>query len=269
MSALRAPATPSDHRTTTVQSLAEPRPVDVPTLRPRHVAIIMDGNGRWAAERGMTRTAGHRAGTENIRPVVQRFAEHGVEYLTLYAFSTENWQRSKREVDGLLRLLNRALNREVKHFHRNNIRLLHLGRLDALAPRLQKQVEDAIYLTQANTRMTVSLAFNYGSRAEIVDAARRMIKDGIAADAVDEQLVSSYLYTADLPDPDLIIRTGGDMRLSNFLLWQAAYAEFYSTLTYWPAFGPEEIDEALRVYAQRDRRFGTAPHTGHRSDPRT
>ena len=229
------------------------------TPLPRHVAIIMDGNGRWAQERGLSRQAGHRAGTENIRRIIECFAEHGIEYLTLYAFSTENWRRSKREVDGLLRILGRVINREIGHLHKNGIRLRHIGRLDALPPRLQRQVADAIELTKANTHMTVSVAFNYGGRAEIADALRQIVIDGVPPEQIDERLIARHLYTADIPDPDLIIRTGGEMRLSNFLLWQAAYAEFYVTPTYWPDFGREEIDRALRSFAARERRFGAAP----------
>jgi undecaprenyl diphosphate synthase len=225
---------------------------------PRHVAIIMDGNGRWARARGLSRQAGHRAGTENIRRVIERFAEYGVECLTLYAFSTENWKRSRAEVEGLIRILGRVINREIGHFHENGIRLRHLGRLDRLPPRLQKQVQDAIELTRNNTRMTLCVAFNYGSRAEITQAVQAILRDGLAPEQVDEQTIERYLFTAGLPDPDLIIRTGGEMRLSNFLLWQAAYAEFYATATYWPDFGRDEIDRALRAFAARERRYGGA-----------
>jgi len=237
----------------------EHQPLPPITPLPRHVAVIMDGNGRWARERGLSRQAGHRAGTENIRRNIEHFAERGVPYLTLYAFSTENWKRSKREVEGLLRILGRVINREIGHLHENGIRLRHLGRLDALPPRLQKQVQDAIELTKNNTGMTVSVAFNYGGRAEIVHAVQQIVADGVPAAEIDEALICSYLDTAGVPDPDLIIRTGGEMRLSNFLLWQAAYAEFYATPTYWPDFGRDQIDEALRTYAARDRRFGGVP----------
>jgi len=251
----RAPA-PAGSATT---AAAVPTPAGAQTRiasLPRHVAIVMDGNGRWAKGRGLSRQAGHRAGSENIRTVVQRFAEHGVAYLTLYAFSTENWTRPKREVDGLLRILGRGISREIDHMHQHDIRVRHLGRLDTLPARLQRQVVEAIALTKDNTGMTVCVAFNYGSRAEIADALRRIVADGIAAAAVDEELVASYLYTAGMPDPDLIIRTGGELRLSNFLLWQAAYAEFYATPTYWPDFGRDEIDAALTAFAARERRFG-------------
>ena len=164
-------------------------------------------------------------------------------------------------MDGLIRILGRVINREIGHFHENGIRLRHLGRLDALPPRLQREVRDAIDLTRDNRRMTLSVAFNYGSRAEIVHAVQRLIDEGVRAEEVDEDRLASYLYTDGIPDPDLIIRTGGDMRLSNFLLWQAAYAEFYSTQTYWPDFGRDEIDQALRTYAARERRFGAAPRS--------
>jgi undecaprenyl diphosphate synthase len=223
------------------------------------VAVIMDGNGRWAQERGLSRSAGHRAGTENIRAVIQRMAEQGVQYLTLYAFSTENWRRSKTEVDGLMRILGRALNREVAHLHEHGVRLVHIGRLDALPDRLQRKVREAIELTRTNTGITVALAFNYGGRAEIAHAVQRLVEEGVPAAEITEERTAAYLYTAALPDPDLIIRTGGEMRLSNFLLWQAAYAEFYATPTYWPDFGPAEIDRALYAYAARERRYGAVP----------
>jgi undecaprenyl diphosphate synthase len=223
---------------------------------PRHVAIIMDGNGRWAAQRGLSRNAGHRAGTENIRRIIQGFGERGVEVLTLYAFSTENWNRPRREVNALMRLIGRVLNREVKELHKNGVKLVHIGKLDPLEPELRKKVEDAIELTKENDRMTVALAFNYGGRAEILDAVRRIVAAGIPADDIDETVFSSYLYTAQLPDPDLVIRTAGEVRLSNFLLWQSSYAELYATPTYWPDFDEPEIDRALDAYAQRVRRFG-------------
>jgi undecaprenyl diphosphate synthase len=240
------------------------QPTDPCAPLPRHVAIIMDGNGRWARERGLSRHAGHRAGTENIRRIVETFAERGIEFLTLNAFSTENWKRSKREVDGLIRILGSVLDRELAHLHKNGIRLLHIGRLDRLPPRLQQKVEKAVEITRANTRMTVAIAFNYGGRADIVNAVQRLLADQIPADAIDERLLSSYLYTNGLPDPDLIIRTGGDLRLSNFMLWQAAYAELYFTDTFWPDFGRDQIEQALREFARRERRYGGIPEDyGH------
>ena len=241
--------------------IAEPLPAAVTPLPrlekvPVHVAIIMDGNGRWAQQRGLSRQAGHRAGTENIRRIIETFGECGVKVLTLYAFSTENWGRPKAEVRALMRLLGRVLNREIRTLHEHGVRLVHLGRLDALDPDIRRKVEDAIELTRDNDQMTVAVAFNYGGRAEILDAVRRMLEDHVRPDEVDEALFGSYLYTAGLPDPDLIIRTAGEMRLSNFLLWQSAYAEYYSTPTYWPDFDDREIALALEAYSQRQRRFG-------------
>jgi len=238
-------------------ALAErPAPPQPHALVPRHVAVIMDGNGRWAQQRGLSRNAGHRAGTENIRRIIEAFGERGVEVLTLYAFSTENWTRPRREVNALMRLIPRVLQREIKELHKNGVRLVHIGKLDPLDEGLQAKVREAIDLTKDNDRMTVALAFNYGGRDEIVDAIRRMVEDGVAAERVDEALVSSYMYTAGLPDPDLVIRTAGEVRLSNFLLWQSAYAEFYATPAYWPDFDEMEIDRALDAYARRERRFG-------------
>jgi undecaprenyl diphosphate synthase len=226
----------------------------------------MDGNGRWAQERGLSRQQGHRAGTENIRRIIRSFGEHGVEVLTLYAFSTENWARPRREVNALMRLIPRVVKREVKELHKNGVRLVHIGDLEPLSADLRKKVEDAIELTKDNDRMTVALAFNYGGRAEIVDAVRRIAADGVPSEQIDEARISSYLYTAGLPDPDLVIRTGGEVRLSNFLIWQAAYAEFYATPTYWPDFDEAEIARALDAYAQRERRFGgVQARNGHRA----
>lgn len=226
------------------------------TRIPRHVAIIMDGNGRWARKRGLPRLAGHRAGTENIRRVIEGFAEYEVKHLTLYAFSTENWARPQDEVRGLLRILEEVIGRETRNLHEKGAKLRHLGRLDGLSERLKRAVSDAIELTKDNSRITVNIAFNYGGRAEILDAIRRMLRDGVEPEKVDEELLSQYLYTAGLPDPDLIIRTAGEMRLSNFLIWQAAYSEYYSTPVFWPDFDKAEIEKALLAYSQRERRFG-------------
>lgn len=216
----------------------------------------MDGNGRWARSRGKPRLAGHRAGTENIRRVIQRFADYGVQYLTLYAFSTENWERPPYEVRGLMRLLSYFLKRETNELHKEGIRLVHIGDLSPLNPRLQQQVRDAIELTKDNQRMTLAIAFNYGGRAEIVDAVRRIIADAVPPEAVSEELINRYMATAGLPDPDLVIRTAGEMRLSNFLLWQSAYAEFCSVPVYWPDFDVAHIDDCLLAFSQRRRRFG-------------
>ncbi len=231
---------------------------------PQHVAIIMDGNGRWARERGLSRQAGHRAGTENIRRAIETFARYQVPVLTLFAFSTENWVRPKREVNALIRLIGHFIDRELKALHENGVRLRHLGSLGPLSPNLRHRVEEAVDLTKANTRITVNVAFNYGGRQEILDAVRRIIEDGVPAERIDEALFSSHLDTAGLPDPDMVIRTAGEVRLSNFLLWQSAYAEYYATATYWPDFGTEEIEQALLAYSRRQRRFGGVLEEGTR-----
>jgi undecaprenyl diphosphate synthase len=229
------------------------------TKVPKHVAIIMDGNGRWARARGLPRLAGHRAGTENIRRILEGCVEYGVEVLTIYAFSTENWRRPEDEVRGLMRILEEVIQKEIKELNEKGVRLCHLGRLDGLSPRLQRQIREAIELTKENSRLIVNVAFNYGGRAEILDAVRGLIRDGISYEDIDEELFRRYLYTAGLPDPDLIIRTAGEMRLSNFLIWQAAYAEYYSTPTYWPDFDKDELYRALLAYSQRERKFGQVP----------
>jgi undecaprenyl diphosphate synthase len=242
--------------------VAEPVSKAPPRLKleklPEHVAIIMDGNGRWAKERGLSRQAGHRAGVENIRVAIETFARYEVPVLTLYAFSTENWNRPKREVDALIRLIGPFIERELKSLHDNGVRLRHLGSLDPLSPDLRRRVEEAMEYTKDNTRITVNIAFNYGGRQEIVDALRRIVEDKVAPEQIDEALISSYLTTAGMPDADLVIRTAGEVRLSNFLLWQSAYAEYYYTDTYWPDFGVEEIERALLAFSQRQRRFGGA-----------
>jgi undecaprenyl diphosphate synthase len=223
---------------------------------PRHVAIIMDGNGRWAKARGQSRHAGHRAGTENIRRVIRAFAESGVQYLTLYAFSTENWNRPRAEIRSLMRILAHAISREVNALHANNVRLLHIGDLSALSPALQKQVRAAMELTKENTGLSVVVAFNYGGRSELVETVREIVASGVAADDVDEALISEHLYTVGMPDPDLVVRTAGEMRLSNFLIWQTAYAEYYSTPACWPDFDTDEVAKALDAFASRRRRYG-------------
>jgi undecaprenyl diphosphate synthase len=223
---------------------------------PRHVAIIMDGNGRWAKARGLPRLAGHRAGTENLRPILEASVDFGIEILTIWAFSTENWCRPEAEVTGLLRILERMIRRELRELHKQGVKLRHIGRMDRLPGRLQKEVQDAVELTKDNDRIVLNVAFDYGGRAEIVHAVQQIIREGIAADEVDEELLSRYMYTAGQPDPDLIIRTGGDLRTSGFMLWQSAYTEYYITPTFWPDFGREELYEALVAFGQRDRRFG-------------
>lgn len=226
------------------------------TKLPQHVAIIMDGNGRWARERGLPRLAGHRAGTENIRRVLEGCVEYGVKILTLWAFSTENWGRPEEEVRGLMRLLRETIKRELRELHKEGVQLRHTGRLERLSPSLQKQVREAIELTKDNDRIILNVAFDYGGRAEILAAVRRIVQDGVPPEQLDEALFSQYLYTAGLPDPDLIVRTSGEFRVSNFMIWQGAYAEYYITPTYWPAFDKEELYQALLDYSQRERRFG-------------
>jgi undecaprenyl diphosphate synthase len=223
---------------------------------PQHVGIIMDGNGRWAGEHGLPRLEGHRAGTENIRRVLEACSEFGIKILTIYAFSTENWGRPQAEVRGLMRILGEVIDREVENLHKNGVQLRHIGRLEGISQRLQQAVKDAIELTKENDRLILNVAFNYGGRGEILDAVRRLMGDGISPQELSEELFERYLYTAGLPPPDLIIRTGGEMRLSNFLIWQAAYAEYYSTPTYWPDFNKEELYKALLAYSRRERRFG-------------
>jgi len=224
---------------------------------PQHVGIIMDGNGRWAKHHGLPRLMGHKAGGDNIRPVVKIFADYGVRYVTLYAFSTENWNRPKVEVVGLLGLLTRRIDKESRAFHEENIRIMHIGRLDRLSQKLRQKIEAAMELTKSNTGLILCLAFDYGGRDEIVQAAKRLSSENLPGSQIDEAVLSQRLYTAGIPDPDLIIRTGGEVRLSNFLLWQAAYSELYFTPVLWPDFGGKEIEEALSEYEQRQRRFGS------------
>ncbi|GAB4493519.1 MAG: isoprenyl transferase [Anaerolineales bacterium] len=216
----------------------------------------MDGNGRWAVKRGLPRLAGHRAGTENLRRIIRACVEFGVRYLTIYAFSTENWGRPREEVDGLMHILEDVIDHELNELNQQGVQIRHIGRLDQLAPSIQKKVIDAVRVTQGNDRLVLNVAFNYGGRDEIVHAIQQIIAAGIPAEAVTPELVSRYLYTAGVPDPDLIIRTSGELRISNFLIWQAAYAEWYVTPIYWPDFGKEEFRKALNTFANRDRRFG-------------
>jgi len=223
---------------------------------PRHVAIIMDGNGRWAKRRGLPRIAGHEAGTENIRRITTRAAEIGIEYLTLWAFSTENWRRPADEVAGILNILAAAIESETDGLHQQGARLVHIGSLEGLPTELAQSVRDAVALTRENSTITLTLAFNYGGRAEILHAVRRMLAAGVDPNSVTEASFSDYLYTAGIPDADLIVRTSGEMRTSNFLIWQAAYAEYHFTQTYWPDFGPADLDVAVADFVSRERRFG-------------
>ncbi|MBM3183068.1 MAG: isoprenyl transferase [Chloroflexi bacterium] len=223
---------------------------------PRHVAIIMDGNGRWAQKRGLPRLEGHKQGGLNARRVVETFLEYRVPYLTLYAFSTENWNRPKEEVQGLFRLLEEKLDEGDEVAREKKIRVRHLGNLEGLPQKIQKRITEAVEQTKNNTGMTLCLAFNYGGRDEIVQATRRMVSDKLNVKKINETTFSKYLYSEDIPDPDLIIRTGGEMRLSNFLTWQSAYAEIYFTPVLWPDFDKKEIEKALATYSKRQRRFG-------------
>ena len=226
------------------------------TKIPVHVAVIMDGNGRWAASRGLPRLAGHQAGTENLRRVITACVEFGIQCLTLYAFSTENWGRPDDEVQGLMHILADVIDRELPELDRQGVQLRHIGRLERLAPDLREKVMHAVEETAHNQRLILCVAFNYGGRDEIVCAVRRIMEEGIRAEDVTAELLGSYLFTAGIPDPDLIIRTSGEMRVSNFLIWQGAYAEWYVTPTYWPDFDKEELRKAIVAFGQRDRRYG-------------
>jgi len=223
---------------------------------PAHIAIIMDGNGRWAAQRHLPRVEGHRAGIESVRDVVETSARLGIGVLTLYAFSVENWKRPRAEVNTLMLLLKRYIRLELSTLLRNNIRFQVVGRSDELAPDVQAELQMGISKTQANTGMLFNIALNYGGRAEIVDAARRAIEAGVRPDDLDERRFSDFLYTAGQPDPDLLIRTSGEMRISNFLLWQIAYSEIWVTETLWPDFRRRHLLEAVMAYQKRDRRYG-------------
>jgi undecaprenyl diphosphate synthase len=233
------------------------KPLDLTGLHvPVHVAIIMDGNGRWAKKRGLPRQAGHRAGVENLRRVIDACIEFGIKILTIYAFSTENWGRPDSEVRGLMRIFRRVLDQELEELNAQGVCLHHLGDLEGIAPDLQEKVLYALDLTKNNDRLILNVAFNYGGRAEILHATQQMLADDISPEDLNEELFSSYLFTSGLPDPDLVIRTSGELRVSNFLIWQAAYAEFFAAPEYWPDFGREELYEAIVAYSQRERRFG-------------
>jgi undecaprenyl diphosphate synthase len=223
---------------------------------PAHIAIIMDGNGRWAAQRHLPRVEGHRAGIDSVRDVVETSARLGIGVLTLYAFSVENWKRPRAEVNTLMMLLKRYIRLELATLHKNNIKFQVIGRSDELAPDVQDELAVGIRQTASNTGMLFNIALNYGGRAEIVDAARRAIAEGIRPDDLDERRFGDLLYTAGQPDPDLLIRTSGEMRVSNFLLWQIAYSEIWVTETLWPDFRRRHLLEAVVAYQKRDRRYG-------------
>jgi undecaprenyl diphosphate synthase len=226
---------------------------------PRHVGIIMDGNGRWARQRHLPRVAGHRAGVRAIRPVMEACHQAGVHILTLYAFSTENWQRPRGEVTALMRLFGETIDREVGELHENGVQIRVLGDRARLSGSLQQKVAQAEALTAGDTSAILNVAINYGGRREIVDAVRELAESGADLTTVDEPAIGNALYTRGLPDPDLIVRTAGELRISNFLLWQAAYAELYVTDTLWPDFGENAIHEALTDFSNRERKFGGIP----------
>ncbi len=223
---------------------------------PHHVAIIMDGNGRWAQSRGLPRTEGHRQGTENLRRILKASVEIGIKVLTIYAFSTENWNRPSREVMTLMRLLELFVDREIDELDRSGVCIRHIGSKTGIAPHLLKKIEDAVERTRGNDRLLLNVAFNYGGRDEIVHAVRSIIEAGVDPHQVDEGLINQYLFTHGLPDPDLIIRTSGELRISNFLIWQGAYAEYYATDVFWPDFDQDELHHAIEEYSRRKRRFG-------------
>lgn len=223
---------------------------------PEHVAIIMDGNGRWAKQRGLPRAEGHRQGTENLRRIIRASVEFGVKILTIYAFSTENWNRPRREVNLLMQILEMVIDRELAELDEEGVQIRHIGELDGIASRLQKKVIQACETTKHNNRLILNVAFNYGGRDEIVHAVQHIMNKDIAAGDITEELISEHLYTGGLPDPDLIIRTSGEYRLSNFLIWQSAYSEHYYTDVYWPEFGKDCLRDALDEFASRRRRFG-------------
>ncbi len=223
---------------------------------PVHVAFIMDGNGRWAQERGLPRLEGHRAGVDRIQSVLETLAPKGVKFVTIYAFSTENWQRPDDEVEGLIDIFSTAVEVQTQELHEKNVRIVHVGKTRNLGEGLRKSVAAAEELTSKNTGVTLNVAFDYGGRDEIIEAVRAIMRDGLSPEEINEETFSRYLFTAHCPDPDLIIRTGGEQRISNFLLWQSAYSEYYHTPTLWPDLGPDELETALETFANRRRRYG-------------
>jgi len=239
----------------------------LPERIPTHIGIIMDGNGRWALARGLPRMAGHRAGTENLRRVIEACIEFGIKYLTIYAFSTENWRRPSEEVQGLMRIFENVIDSEIQELHDQGVRLRHIGRLDRLSPTFRKKVLEAMEYTRDNDRLILNIAFNYGGRDEIVCAIQSMIRDGVKAEQVSDNLVSQYLFTAGVPDPDMIIRTSGELRGSNFLIWQGAYSEWYFPATYWPDFDRQELLKAIEEFSQRERRYGLTTKQVKRKKP--
>jgi len=233
----------------------KPQPAAIGTV-PAHIAIIMDGNGRWAAARRLPRMAGHRAGTENLRHIITACVELGIKHLTIYAFSTENWKRPGDEVQGLMQILADVLQKEIDELHEKGVRIVHIGRLEGLTPDLREQIIRAVQLTASNDRLILNVAWNYGGRDEIVHAVQEIIRLGLPPEQITEQTVARHMFSSASPDPDLIIRTSGEMRTSNFLVWQGAYSEWYFTETLWPDFGKQALEEAIAAYNSRNRRFG-------------
>jgi len=231
----------------------------IPNQVPTHVAIIMDGNGRWARARGLPRLAGHRASTENFREIIEACVEFGIKYLTIYAFSTENWGRPTDEVEGLMNIFDDVFDRELDELHRQGAQLRHIGRLEGVRKSMAEKIRRGVELTKDNDRLVLNVAFNYGGRDEILYAIQKIVEDGVPSDEINEDLISKYLFTFGTPDPDLVVRTSGEMRTSNFLLWQAAYAEWYFPEVYWPDFGRDQLLEAVREFSRRERRFGLVP----------
>ena len=237
------------------QAAAAKMGIDLSSI-PSHVAVIMDGNGRWAKKRALPRLLGHREGYKALRGILLAASELGLKFLTVYAFSAENWRRPEDEVKGLMSLIEKAARDELRLMHQNNVRVNVSGRIDQLPKGLQQALLDGVETTKNNTGITFTLAVNYGGRAEIVDAVRNMVAEGVEEDEVTEEAISQHLYNPDHPDPDLMIRTAGEMRWSNFLLWQGAYCELYVTEKTWPEFTPEDLLDAVKTYQQRTRKFG-------------
>jgi undecaprenyl diphosphate synthase len=223
---------------------------------PNHIAFIMDGNGRWAKKRNLPRKAGHKAGTQNILTLLKTLGKYGIKYVTLYSFSTENWNRPEEEINAILNILGESLEKEVPELHNNGVKVCHIGHLEKLPEKTREAIAEAVELTKNNSALTLNLAFDYGGRAEIVDAVKKIVSAKIPVKAIDEKMFGNYLYTNGIPEVDLVVRTGGDLRISNFLLWQSAYSEFYFTDVLWPDFDDKEIEKALIAFSRRERRFG-------------
>jgi len=239
--------------------VAKKKETNLPKNIPTHVAIIMDGNGRWARARGLPRLAGHRAGTENLRRIIEACVEFGIKYLTIYAFSTENWGRPMDEVEGLMNIFDDVFDRELDELHKRGAQLRHVGRLEGVRPSMIDKINRGVEMTKDNQRLILNVAFNYGGRDEIVHAVRKIVESGVDPEDVTPELIEQSLFTSGSPDPDLVIRTSGEMRTSNFLLWQSAYSEWYFPEVFWPDFGRDQLLEAIREYNQRERRFGLVP----------